>query len=270
MFKRNRPSWIAATMKEENLAFRKRFGQNFLIDDNALDKIVDSLKLVPNENVLEIGPGLGALTERLLDQDISLTAVEIDRDLSRILERDFKSENFQLITEDILKVELNKLAQPLTIIGNLPYYITSAIIMYFLESQLDIRRMVFMMQREVADRLLAGPGSKDYGVLSVITQLYSQVNPLFDVGKNCFMPRPKVESSVVELLPRRDVLVEQKTLDIIKAAFSLRRKTLANSLGSVFNKAEVIETLKKAGINPASRAESLSVQDFLEISKHWP
>lgn len=271
MYKRSRPSWISMTMKEENLAFRKRFGQNFLIDGPALDRIVASLQLEGGEEVLEIGPGLGALTERLLKEDIRLTAIEIDRDLSVILERDFKEENFQLITGDVLKVDLSGLGQPLSIIGNLPYYITSAIIMYFLESDLEIERMIFMMQKEVATRLVAGPGSRDYGVLSVICQLYSRVSPLFDVGKNSFMPAPKVESTVVEILPIKDAGVDERTIvAIVKAAFSQRRKTISNSLSSHFSKGEVVQALKKAGLNPAARAETLSVEDFLHLSKCWP
>lgn len=269
MYKRNRPSWIAQTMKEESLNFRKRFGQNFLIDDNALDRIVDSLELEEGSNVLEIGPGLGALTERLVDKDINLIAVEIDRDLASILERDFKEENFQLIVEDVLKLELSQLPEPLIVLGNLPYYITSAIIMLFLESDLEIEHLVFMMQKEVADRLLAEPGSKDYGILSLITQLYGRVEKLFDVGKNCFMPAPKVESTVVRIRPRNEE-VNPRTIEIIKAAFSLRRKTLLNSLATSFEKEEIRLALEKSKISPSIRAENLSLEDFLRISSNWP
>lgn len=269
MYKRNKPSWIAKTMKAENLSFRKRFGQNFLIDDNALDRIVDSLKLNEGANVLEIGPGLGALTERLVDKAINLTAVEIDRDLASILERDFIEENFQLIVEDVLKLDLSQLPQPLIVLGNLPYYITTAIIMFFLESDLEIEHLVFMMQKEVADRLLAEPGSKDYGILSLITQLYGQVEKLFDVGRNCFMPVPKVESSVVRITPRGEE-VDQRTIEIIKAAFALRRKTLVNSLATGFEKDDIRLALEKSKISPSIRAENLSLEDFLRISSNWP
>lgn len=269
MYKRSRPSWIVQTMKEENLNFRKRFGQNFLIDDNALDRIVDSLELESGERVLEVGPGLGALTERLLEKDISLTAVEIDRDLARILEKDFQGDNFQLITQDVLKMDLSQLEGPLVVLGNLPYYITSAILMLFLESDLDISRMVFMMQKEVALRLVAGPGSKDYGILSVMTQLQGQVENLFDVGKNCFMPAPQVESSVVRISPNKEKL-DPLTSRIVRAAFSLRRKTLLNSLSSDFEKDQVREALEKAKISPSRRAETLTLDEFTKLSQVWP
>ncbi len=270
MYKRSRPGWIVQKMKKEGLVFRKRFGQNYLIDDNALERIMEAIDLKGGEKVLEIGPGLGALTERLLNNDIELYAVEIDRDLGRILERDFNQENFHLIVEDVLKVDPLSFPQPLVIIGNLPYYITSAIIMHFLESSLDISSMVIMMQKEVAQRLTASPGSKDYGVLTVITQIYAEVEKLFDVGRNCFMPTPKVESTVVKLWPRKSASLNEKGLNIIKAAFSQRRKTLNNSLSSAFEKEEVIEALKKADIDPARRAESLSTDEFKTLIRLWP
>lgn len=270
MYNRNRPGWIVKKMKEESLVFRKRFGQNYLIDEHALEGIIGALDLKGGENVLEIGPGLGALTERLLREEVELYAVEIDRDLGRILENDFKQENFHLIVEDVLKVDPLSFPQPLVIVGNLPYYITSAIIMHFLESSLEISSMSLMMQKEVAQRLLASPGSKDYGVLSVITQIYAQVEKLFDVGRNCFMPTPKVDSSLVRLWPGKSQNLEEKGLKIIKAAFSQRRKTLNNSLSSVFEKEEISRALKNAHIDPARRAESLSIEEFKNLIKLWP
>lgn len=270
MYKRNHPSWIAQKMKEENLSFRKRFGQNFLIDDHALEHILEALALNGGENVLEIGPGLGALTERLLTREIQLYAVEIDRDLGRILGEDFPRENFHLIVEDVLKVNPMDLPEPLVIIGNLPYYITSAILMHFLESPLEIPRMVMMMQKEVAQRLTAEPGTKDYGILSVITQIYAKVEKLFDVGKNCFMPAPKVESTVVRLEPGKRESLDEKALEIIKAAFSQRRKTLLNSLGSAFDRETILEALKNAGIDPARRAESLTIEEYKNLIQLWP
>lgn len=270
MYSRSRIGWIVQTMKKEKLVFRKRFGQNYLIDDNALERIVEAIDLSGGENVLEIGPGLGALTERLLTRDIALYAVEIDRDLGRILARDLGGENFHLLVDDILKVDPLVFPQPLVIVGNLPYYITSAIIMHFLESSLDISSMVLMMQKEVAHRLVASPGSKEYGVLSVITQIYADVEKLFDVGRNCFMPTPKVDSSLVKLWPGKNQKLEEKGLQIIKAAFSRRRKTLNNSLSSNFEKEEIGLALKNAGIDPTRRAESLSIDEFKSLIALWP
>lgn len=269
-FKRHRPSWIHETMKKEGLHFRKRFGQNFLIDEVALTKILQGLRLKGGDNLLEIGPGLGVLTERLLEEDLELYAVEIDRDLARILERDLKKENFHLIVEDVLKLDPSRFPEPLIILGNLPYYITSAIIMHFLESPLHITRMVFMMQTEVAKRLLAAPGSKDYGILSVITQSYGRVEKLFDVGKNCFMPAPKVESTVIGIDPYETRHLDELALEIIKAAFSLRRKTLLNALSTSFSKEEILLACERTGISPSSRAETLSVEDYKKLRDLWP
>ena len=269
-YKRHRPSWIHETMKKRGLVIRKRFGQNFLIDEVAIGRILDALELKGGENVLEIGPGLGVLTERLLDQDLVLYAVEIDRDLAGLLEEELKKENFHLIVSDVLKSDPASFPEPLVILGNLPYYITSAIIMHFLESPLQIQKMVLMMQKEVAGRLVASPGSKDYGILSVITQNYGEVEKLFDVGKNCFTPAPKVESTVVSIKPFEKRSLDPLALEIIKAAFSLRRKTLQNSLSRAFEKDVLLEACRRAGIDPSTRAEQLSVEDFKKLRALWP
>lgn len=269
-FKRHRPSWIHETMKKNNLVIRKRFGQNFLIDEGAIERILHALDLKGGENLLEIGPGLGVLTERLLEKDLTLYAVEIDRDLAALLEEELDQENFHLIVDDVLKINPMDLPEPLVILGNLPYYITSAIIMHFLESDLDITRMVLMMQKEVAARLVAQPGSKDYGILSVITQSYGEVEKLFDVGKNCFLPAPKVESTVVSIVPHQERTLDPLALAIIKGAFSLRRKTILNALSTTFEKGEILEACRRTGIDPSSRAEKLTIDDYKKLRELWP
>lgn len=263
-FERTRPKGIKDLMDFYGLRFQKQFGQNFLIDGNIVDNIVKALELSPEDRVLEIGPGIGALTERLVRQTDHVTAVEIDRNLVEVIRLSFPE--VEVISGDILKQDPLRFAPGVKIVGNLPYYITSAILMHFLESELSYERFVLMMQKEVAERISASVGSKDYGVLTVITQLFCEVEYLFTVSRQCYMPAPKVDSAVVRLKP---VDKQSKTLiPVIKAAFSSRRKTLLNALQNSYEKTSVIEALEKSGIDPSRRAETLRLEEFVRLGEY--
>lgn len=263
-YERTSPRGIKALMDIHGLRFQKQFGQNFLIDGNVVDNIVKALELSPQDEVLEIGPGIGSLTERLLQHTKHVTAVEIDRQLVDVLHLSFPE--LEVISGDILKQDPLSFPQGVKIVGNLPYYITSAIIMHFLESELAFDRLVIMMQKEVAQRISASVGSKDYGVLTVITQLFCKVEYLFTVSRHCYMPAPKVDSAVVRLRP---VEKQSKALiPIIKAAFSSRRKTLLNALQNNYDKARVIAALEQSAIDSTRRAETLSLEEFVRLGEH--
>lgn len=260
-FERTSPKGIKDLMNHHDLRFQKQFGQNFLIDGNVVDNIVKALELEPEDRVLEIGPGIGALTERLIQKTPHVTAVEIDRNLVDVIRRSFPE--VDVISGDILKQDPLQFPQGIKIVGNLPYYITSAIIMHFLESELAFERLVIMMQKEVAERISAGVGSKDYGVLTVITRLFCEVEYLFTVSRHCYMPAPRVDSAVVRLKP---VPKQSKALiPVIKAAFSSRRKTLLNALQNSYDKERVQQALLNSGINPARRAETLTLEEFIRL-----
>lgn len=262
-YQRTSPSWIKAKMDLTDLRFQKQLGQNFLIDGNVVENILAALELTADDEVLEIGPGLGALTERLAERAGHVTAVEIDRNLARELTRDFPE--VEVITQDILKLSPVQFPAGVKIVGNLPYYITSAIIMHLLESELAFDRLVIMMQKEVAQRIAASPGAKDYGVLSVITQLYCEVDYLFSVSRHCYLPSPKVDSAVVRLWPKAER--PRHVIPVVKAAFSSRRKTIQNSLRNVYSPARVSRALDQAGIHPGRRAETLSLAEFIALGE---
>lgn len=262
-YDRTSPSWIKAKMNIKQLRFQKQLGQNFLIDGNVVENILSALELEPSDTVVEIGPGLGSLTERLVERVDQLIAVEIDRHLARELEMDFPE--VEVMPADILKLDPVQFPEGSKIVGNLPYYITSAIIMHILESDLKFDRLVIMMQKEVAERISASAGSKTYGVLSVITQLYCDVELLFHVSSQCYMPAPRVDSAVVRLTPKP--FREKQLIPVVKAAFSSRRKTIQNSLRNIYSSGRVARALEQAGIHPVRRAETLSLEEFIALGE---
>lgn len=276
------PAELKALLKRHGFNFSKSLGQNFLIDKNVLDKIVEASDINENSCVLEIGPGAGTLTRRLAETGARCTAVEIDRALLPILGETLSGfENFHLINSDILKVDLNELInsefdnRPFHVIANLPYYITTPIIMQLLESGLPVMSMTLMVQKEVADRMCAPCGSKEYGALSVAVQYYSAPSVICRAEPHCFIPQPKVASSVVHLKvtasPNVKVSDEKKFFAIVKSSFGQRRKTLMNALAkSPFisaDKDKVRNALIQMGIDENIRGEKLSISQFAELSE---
>lgn len=248
---------------------RKRFGQNFLHDQNIIRRIANVIAAQSGQQILEIGPGQGALTEFLLQSSATITAVELDRDLAASLRQHFAGNAFfTLIEGDALKFDLRTLqpqAASLRVVGNLPYNISTPLLFHLLSQREYIRDMHFMLQKEVVDRMAAEPDSKDYGRLSVMAQYYCQITPLFDVPPGAFFPPPKVMSAIVRLQPRphKSVANNPETLArVVNLAFQQRRKTLRNTLKSVMNE----NTIRAAGINPDARAETLSVDDFVKLA----
>ncbi|MCY7294443.1 16S rRNA (adenine(1518)-N(6)/adenine(1519)-N(6))-dimethyltransferase RsmA [Alteromonas sp. a30] len=249
---------------------RKRFGQNFLHDEGVIDGIVSSINPQDGENLVEIGPGLGALTEPVCEQVSKLTVVELDRDLAkRLRSHPFIQNKLTIVEADAMKMDFSTLYQtgkPLRIFGNLPYNISTPLMFHLFEFIEHIQDMHFMLQKEVVNRLAAVPGNKDYGRLSVMTQYYCQVIPVLHVPPHAFKPAPKVDSAVVRLIPHANKSVKVnnvKTLEkVCSAAFGQRRKTLRNSLKEILD-AEAIERL---GIDPGARAETLSLADYANLA----
>ncbi len=269
------PTTINELKEKYNFNLRKRFGQNFLVDQNIVEKIADSSDIQDDDFVVEIGPGIGTLTRELAKKAKELTVVEIDRDLIPVLEDTLSDfDNINIINDDFLKVDLNELnpeGKPLKISANLPYYITTPIIMSLLESDIDIESMSFLVQKEVADRIAAEPGNKSYGSLSVIAQYYADIHKAFDVPASVFMPRPKVDSAVVVLKKKKDLnenVSKDKYFKVVKGAFLNRRKTLLNSLSSNlgFSKDRIREMLQKLDIDEKIRPEKLTDKDFERIT----
>ena len=254
----------------ERGAARKRFGQHFLVDSYAVDTIIRATDPHPGEGVIEIGPGEGVLTEQLVASGAELLAIEIDRDLvARLGKRFAQAPNFRLHSGDVLKFDFGALAAlpgAWKVVGNLPYNISTPLIMLLLGHARIFSRMVVMVQREVAERMAAVEGSHSYGRLSVMVQRRCSVRSILDIGPDSFRPPPKVDSSVLELVPHAEVLDEnfERTLaDLVRQAFSARRKTVANALRGRVDAA----TFAAAGINPAARAEQLSVADFVRLAE---
>lgn len=252
---------------------RKRFGQNFLTDTHVIEHIVAAFMPQPGQQIIEIGPGLGALTAQLLPIIKKLQVIELDRDIIPKLREKCetlidKPDDLTIYNEDVLKFDFNTFdtARPLRIIGNLPYNISTPLIFLLLGHAINIEDMYFMLQKEVVDRMIAKPGNKQYGRLSVMTQYYCEVNKLFDVDASSFTPPPKVQSAFVQLRPYSILPVvakdEKQLKNIVTLAFSQRRKTLRNSLRDVLDEQSIIEL----GINPAVRAENLSIEQFVAIS----
>lgn len=261
--------------------FQKKFGQNFLIDTHILEKIIDSANLTKEDFVVEIGPGIGTMTQYLAEAAREVAAIEIDTKLIPILEdtlRDYH--NVTIINEDVLKVDIKKLAEeknggkPVKVVANLPYYITTPIIMGLFESKVPVESITIMVQKEVADRMMVGPGTKDYGALSLAVQYYAKPRIVANVPPNCFIPRPKVGSSVIQLMRHKESPVEvdneEMMFKVIRASFNQRRKTLANGLKNSpeihLSKEMIEEILIKAGLPLNIRGETLTLSGFASLS----
>jgi len=261
--------------------FQKKFGQNFLIDTHVLDKIISSAEITKDDFVLEIGPGIGTMTQYLACAAREVAAVEIDKALIPILEDTLSGyENVTIINDDILKVDIAGLAQeknggrPIKVVANLPYYITTPIIMGLFENHVPLDSITVMVQKEVADRMQVGPGSKDYGALSLAVQYYAQPYIVANVPPNCFMPRPKVGSAVIRLTrhekPPVQVEDERFMFSLIRASFNQRRKTLANGLKNAgtlgLSKEKIIQAIEELGKGANVRGEALTLEDFAALS----
>ena len=269
-------------LKRFNLRASKRLGQNFLIDKSVVDEIINAAEISEGERVLEIGPGIGTLTQGLLEAGAQVVAVELDKKLPAVLNETLAGyENFQLIQGDILKVDINEImaAQPFKVVANLPYYITSQIILTLLEKKLPIIKLVTMVQREVAERMVATPenlaankeSAKTYGSLSIAVQFYTEPHIAFDVPPTSFLPSPEITSSVivcdVRKSPAVEVNDEKLFFKVVRGSFGQRRKTLINSLvGAGFNREEMTIALQKSNIDSGRRAETLSLGDFAAIT----
>ena len=275
---------VSGTLKildKYNFSFQKRFGQNFLIDANILEKITGGARITPEDTVLEIGPGIGTLTQYLCEKAGRVVAVEIDKALIPILEDTLSGyDNVTVINEDVLKLNLNAIVdeyaggKPIKVVANLPYYITTPIIMGLFESGAKINSITVMIQKEVADRIRTGPGSKDYGALSLAVQFYSNPEMVAYVSPECFIPKPKVGSAVIRLDryddPPVEVRDEKLMFKVIRAAFSQRRKTLVNCLTSDselgLDRESVTKYLEKMGLRNDIRGEKLTLSQFAELS----
>ena len=273
----------AEIIQKYQFNFQKKFGQNFLIDSNILDKIVQSAEVTKEDCVLEIGPGIGTMTQYLAEAAREVVAVEIDKNLIPIL-KDTLSEydNVTVINEDILKVDLNQIVQdknggrPIKVVANLPYYITTPIIMGLFENHVPLKSITIMVQKEVADRMQVGPGTKDYGALSLAVQYYAKPEIIARVPASCFMPRPNVDSTVIRLEryeePPVFVKDEKYLFAVIRASFNQRRKTLANGLTNAgnlgVNRQLVEEALTQMGLSATVRGEALTLSQFAELSNY--
>lgn len=272
-----------AVLERHGFTFKKSFGQNFLTDTNILQKIVDTAEIDKNVNVIEIGPGIGALTEFLAENAAEVMAFEIDERLVPILEDTLRDhDNVKVINEDVLKADLQTRVKdfenpdlPIKVIANLPYYITTPILMHLIESKIPFAEFVVMMQKEVADRISAEPNTKAYGSLSIAVQYYMTAKVAFVVPRTVFVPAPNVDSAILKMTRRKQPLVEVKDEDfffrVSKASFVHRRKTLWNNLTSHFGKSEEVknkleQALENAAIKPSIRGEALSISDFARLS----
>ena len=275
------PQETIAVLQKYNFAFQKKFGQNFLIDPRVLEKIIKAAEITEDDCVLEIGPGIGTMTQHLACAAKKVIAVEIDRALIPILQDTLSGwDNVKIINEDVMKVDLAKLAEeenggkPLKVVANLPYYITTPIIMGLFENHVPLKSITVMVQREVADRMQVGPGTKDYGALSLAVQYYAKPYIVANVPPNCFMPRPKVGSAVIRLEryeePPVKVKDEKLMFRIIRASFNQRRKTLANGLKNSaeldFTKEEIAAAIAGIGKEPGVRGETLTLEEFARLA----
>lgn len=275
------PTNTLAVINRYEFAFQKKFGQNFLIDQGIVEKIVREAGVTKDDFVLEIGPGIGTMTQILCENAREVAAVEIDRKLIPIL-NDTLSEydNVTIINDDILKVDINKLAEeknggrPIKVVANLPYYITTPIIMGLFESHVPLDSITIMVQKEVADRMQTGPGSKDYGALSLAVQFYAKPEIVVNVPPECFMPRPNVGSAVIRLKRHEtrpvDVKDEKLMFRIIRASFNQRRKTLANGLNNSpeigYTKEQIAAAIDELGRGASIRGEALTLEEFARLS----
>lgn len=268
-------------LQKYNFSFQKKFGQNFLIDTHVLDKIIRAAGISKDDMVLEIGPGIGTMTQYLAEAAGKVIAVEIDKNLIPILEDTLSEyDNVTIINEDVLKLDIRELAdnenqgRPMKVVANLPYYITTPIIMGLFENHVPMESITVMVQKEVADRMQTGPGSKDYGALSLAVQYYAEPYIVANVPPNCFMPRPRVGSAVIRLTchakPPFEVKDERFMFDIIRASFNQRRKTLANGLKNSdrfsFSKESIETAIEALGKGANVRGETLTLEEFAVLS----
>ena len=274
------PSATKEIINKYSFAFQKKFGQNFLIDSNVLESIIRGAEITKDDFVLEIGPGIGTMTQYLCEAARQVVAVEIDKMLIPILEDTLSEyDNVEVINQDVLKVDIKSLAdeknngKPIKVVANLPYYITTPIIMGLFESGVPIDSITIMVQKEVADRMQTGPGSKDYGALSLAVQYYATAKVILNVSATCFMPRPNVGSAVIRLTShKKPVAVKNEKLmfDIIRASFNQRRKTLVNGLYNVGglnkSKEELAAVLESIGLAANVRGETLTLEQFAALS----
>ena len=275
------PQETIAVLQRYGFNFQKKYGQNFLIDTHVLDKIIGAAQIGPNDFVLEIGPGIGTMTQYLAEAAREVVAVEIDTKLIPILQDTLKEyDNVTVLNEDILKVDIRKIAEeknggkPIKVVANLPYYITTPIIMGLFESEVPLDSITVMVQKEVADRMQVGPGTKDYGALSLAVQYYAEPYIVANVPPNCFIPRPAVGSAVIRLTRYQEKPVKVNDVSfmfkIIRASFNQRRKTLQNGL---YNSSELripkektVAALEEMGLTPTIRGEKLSLEEFAQLS----
>lgn len=278
------PTNTLAVINKHEFAFQKKFGQNFLIDEGIVNKIVREAGVTKDDFVLEIGPGIGTMTQLLCEQAGGVAAVEIDTNLIPILKETLAEyDNVTIINEDILKVDIKKLAEeknggkPIKVVANLPYYITTPIIMGLFESNVPIDSITVMVQKEVADRMQVGPGTKDYGALSLAVQYYSKPQVVINVPPECFIPRPNVGSAVIRLTrykePPVKVKDEKLMFKLIRVSFNQRRKTLANGLNNSpeinFSKEEITAAIESLHKGPSIRGEALTLSDFAALSDYF-
>ena len=275
------PKNTIAVLQKYQFNFQKKFGQNFLIDTGILEEIIEAAQITKDDFVLEIGPGIGTMTQYLCEAARAVVAVEIDTNLIPIL-KDTLAEynNVDVLNEDILKVNISKLAEeknngkPIKVVANLPYYITTPIIMGLFESKVPIDSITIMVQKEVADRMKTGPGSKDYGALSLAVQYYATADIVLKVPASCFMPKPNVDSAVIKLTRHKDTQVkvsnEKLMFKIIRASFNQRRKTLANGLKNSpelnFTREQVTEALASMGKSESVRGEAFTLEEFAKLT----
>lgn len=280
MEKLSNPQVTIETIKKYDFAFQKKFGQNFLIDSHVLDKIIAAAGVTKDDVVLEIGPGFGTMTQYLAEAAREVIAVEIDKTLIPILRETLADyDNVTLINEDILKVDIGALVEekndgrPIKVVANLPYYITTPIIMGLFESHVPLENITVMVQKEVASRMQAGPGTKDYGALSLAVQFYADPYIVANVPPNCFIPRPNVGSAVIRLTrwdnPPIQVKDEKFMFSLIRASFNQRRKTLQNSLvngGVGVTKEQIVDALEQMELSATIRGEALTLEQFAKLS----
>lgn len=275
------PQNTIAVLQKYQFTFQKKFGQNFLIDSGVREKIINAAEITKEDCVLEIGPGIGTMTQILAQRAREVIAVEIDKALIPILEDTLSDyENVTIINDDILKVDIAKIVEernggrPIKVVANLPYYITTPIIMGLFESSVPLKSVTVMVQKEVAQRMQVGPGTKDYGALSLAVQYYAKPEIVANVPPNCFIPRPNVGSAVIRLTryekPPVEVTDEKKMFALIKASFMHRRKTLVNSLtnapGLHLSKESVLQALEEMGLSESVRGETFTLEQFARFS----
>ena len=281
MEKLSNPQRTIEVIKKYEFCFQKKFGQNFLIDGHVLDKIIAGAGVTKDDMVLEIGPGIGTMTQYLAEAAGKVVAVEIDRNLLPILPETLADyDNVKVIHADVLSLDLEKLVQeenggrPIKVVANLPYYITTPIIMALFEQHVPLANVTVMVQKEVAARMKSGPGSKDYGALSLAVQYYAEPYIVANVPCNCFMPRPNVDSAVIRLTryeePPVQVKDEKMLFKIIRASFNQRRKTLQNGLNNSselnFTKDQIAAAIAEAGFSPSVRGEALTLEQFAKLT----